>query len=607
MIMREMLWLFWCLVGINSFGSGELQQIPLDAVKVGGEIGRRITITIYNNCMVLDIDGVFLKPFREKKACDDFIGLGNTIDAFIKLAKYTNDPKVIERKNYIVKTALECQEPDGYIGFFKPDCRVLNLWDVHEMGYIIFGLLSEYSFFGNEQALSSAKKIGDYLIEKMHPYPQGRVPNTEVVCWDMATNGLEDAMLGLYEVTKDEKYLEFVKSYMDLPKWDKPIVIGRWGKIEGHVYTYIKKCLEKERLNSMEPDDNLLVPSKRVIDFLLKENGLVIIGTAGQHECWHNTQEGIANLGETCATAYLIRWWNGLLRRTGDSRYGDLIERAIYNALFGAQSPDGRKIRYYTPFEGERVYFDRDDYCCPCNFRRIIAELPQMIYYVGEKGVYVNLYTDSETGVVYNGVKVSVSQSTKYPSDGKVKIGVSPEKESRFLLFLRAPLWCKEYSVKVNGEEIKVGNVKGGSWIEIDREWKSGDVVELELGMRIRYIKGVEAQAGRCALMYGPIVFCASALRNPFLKQVPVRGITIDLNTVEGPFRDDSIRNEGMMLRVKGWRTTSWYPHAGYDYDEIVLTEFPDPDGVLTYFHIPNPEDPLLEGDELMGLELPVK
>lgn len=606
MIRSKMLWLCLFLIGINSFGDEELQQVPLDTVKVGGEVGRRITITIYNNCMVLDIDGDFLQPFREKKACDNYVGLGKTIDAFVRLAKYTNDSTVIERKNYIIKTALECQEPDGYIGFFKPDCRVWNLWDIHEMSYIIFGLLSEYNFFGNEQALSSAKKTAEYLVEKMRPYP-GRVPSPGDVCWEMGTTGLEDAMLGLYEVTKDTKYLEFVKDYMGLPKWDKPIVKGRWGKIEGHVYAYLKRCLAKERLYGMEPDDNLLVPSKRVIDFLLKENGLVIIGTAGQHECWHDTQEGIANLGETCATAYLIRWWNGLLRRTGDSRYGDLMERAIYNALFGAQSPDGRKIRYYTPFEGERVYFDRDDYCCPCNFRRIIAELPQMIYYVGGKGVYVNLYTDSEVGLLYKGGKVSLTQSTKYPNDGKVKIEVSPEKVSRFSLFLRIPLWCKEYTVKVNGGEMDVIRGKGGSWLEIDREWKMGDVVELELEMRVRYIRGVGVQSGRCALMYGPVVFCASVVRNPFLREIPVRGITIDLNTVVGPFRDDAVRNGGMMLRVKGWKTTSWYPHARYDYEGIELTEFPDPDGVLTYFHIPNPEDPLLEGDELMGLELPIK
>ncbi len=594
------------LTAMNIFGDEVLQKVSLDSVKVGGEIGRRINITIYNNSMVMDIDRDFLNPFRDKKACDNYVGLGKTIDAFVRFARYTRDPKVVEKKDYIVNTTIDIQESDGYIGFFKPECRVWNLWDIHEISYIISGLLSEYELFGNERALISAKKAGDYLIEKMSSYPD-RVPGPGDVCWEMGTTGLQDAMLGLYERTKDEKYLNFVKDYMGLPKWDKPIVKGRWGKIEGHAYAYIKRCMEKERLYQIERNDDLLIPSMRVMDFLLKGSGLVIIGTCGQHECWHDTQEGIANLGETCATAYLIRWWGDLLKRTGDSRYGDLMERAIYNALFGAQSPDGRRIRYYTPFEGERVYFDRDCYCCPCNFRRIISELPQMIYYVGERGIYVNLYTQSECGLEYKGSAITVSQDTRYPSEGGVKLIVKNAEPKEFSIFLRIPLWCKGYEVVVNGEKVDSGGEVRGSWFEVRREWKGEEVVELLLDMRVRFIKGVQAQAGRCAVMYGPMVFCMSAKKNTFLKNVPLRAITIDPNTVEGPFRDDSVREGGLKLTVKGWKTTSWYPHAPYDYEGIVLTEFPDPDGVLTYFHIPNPDAPQLESDEFVGLELDVK
>ncbi len=73
------------------------------------------------------------------------------------------------------------------------------------------------------------------------------------------------------------------------------------------------------------------------------------------------------------------------------------MDRTIYNTLFAAQSPDGRRLRYYSPVEGPRVYFEGDTYCCPCNYRRIVAELPQMVYYQQENGVTVNLYT-SERG-----------------------------------------------------------------------------------------------------------------------------------------------------------------------------------------------------------------
>lgn len=599
--------LFVILSLFTTASDGLLELLPLDAIKVEGEIGRRILITIYNNSMVMDIDGEFLKPFREKSACGGYVGLGKTIDAFVRFAKYTNDPNVLEKKNYIVKSTIEIQGEDGYIGFFKPECRVWTLWDIHEMSYIISGLLSEYKFYGNEEALKAGKRVGDYLIEKMTPFP-GRIPGDGDVCWEMGTTGLEEAMLGLYEVTSDEKYLNFVKGYMGLPKWDGPIVKGRWGNIQGHVYAHIKRCLAKMILNRIEPSELLLLPSKKAMDFILKGNGLVITGTCGQHECWHDTQEGIANLGETCATAYLIRWWSELLRSTRDSRYGDLIERAIYNSLFGAQSPDGRKIRYYTPFEGDRVYFDKDSYCCPCNYRRIIAELPQMVYYLSENGIYINLYTSSKVNFKYQGVNVSIEQQTEYPSNGSVKIGVNLSEPKRLSLFLRIPLWCKEYGIRVNGEVWNSEN-KRGDWIEINREWRNGDMVELDLGLRLRFIKGMQTQAGRCAIMYGPVLFTLSKARNSCVKEVPIRALTIDLSTVEGPFVDNSIRvrEGGLMLKVKGWKTTSWYPFAEHDYGNLVLTEFTDPDGVLTYFHIPNPEDPLLEIDEFQGLDLPVK
>ena len=131
------------------------------------------------------------------------------------------------------------------------------------------------------------------------------------------------------------------------------------------------------------------------MDFLTRQDGLVITGACGYQECWHDNQQGFFKLGETCATAYLIRLLDNMLRLEGDTLYGDMMERTIYNALFAAQSPDGRNLRYYSPFEGKRVYFDKDTYCCPCNFRRIIAELPTMVYYRCGGGLAINLYTTS--------------------------------------------------------------------------------------------------------------------------------------------------------------------------------------------------------------------
>ncbi|HOK09617.1 MAG TPA: glycoside hydrolase family 127 protein [Candidatus Hydrogenedens sp.] len=584
------------------------KPIPLDAVKVSGEMGRRIDMTIYNNTMVMDIDGEFLEPFIKKENGEGgYVGIGKTIDALVRFAKYTNDPKVIERKNHVVKTLLDAQEKDGYIGLFKEGARVWRLWDIHEIAYIIYGLVMEYRFFGDESALEGARKAGDYLIQNMSPYP-GRIPGDGDICWEMGTTGVETAMLCLYEDTKDAKYLDFVKNYMKLDQWDGPIIKGRWGTIQGHAYAHLKRCMAKMQLNRIETNMDLLKPSSKVLDFILKNNGLVIIGTCGQHECWHDTQEGSCNLGETCMTAYLIRWWDEWLRETGNPKFGDLMERAIYNALFGAQSLDGRKIRYYTPFEGKRVYFDQDSYCCPCNFRRIISELPQMIYYTNDKSIYINLFTPSKASLTVDNTPIEIEQETNYPSDGIVKIKISKiPKEMAFPISFRVPSWCKEIKTRIdNGDWIVKDDLAGGI-LAIGSSWKKGSVLEIDLGIRTRIIRGVQAQAGRVAVMYGPQVFCVSKKSNPALEDKDLRNLTIDPKTLEGPFPDDTVRKGGLKFTVKGWNTLSWYPLVKYDYENIVLTEFPDPDGEITYFHVPNPEDPLFEQDEFIGFDLSIK
>src|SRR5208283_2932404 len=95
---------------------------------------------------------------------------------------------------------------------------------------------------------------------------------------------------------------------------------------------------------------------------------------------------GTINLGETCASTYMLFWLDELMRREGKPVYGDMMERVVFNTLFGAQSPEGRHLRYYTALDGPRRYFPTDTYCCPSNYRRAVATLPDLVYYRIENG-----------------------------------------------------------------------------------------------------------------------------------------------------------------------------------------------------------------------------
>lgn len=576
-----------------------LRPVPLDQVRVGGEIGRRIAVTIDNNLLNLDLDKDFLAPFRERTQTGGYTGLGKLIDALVRFAAYTGDTRIIERKNYAVSALLATQEADGYLGAFVPGSRLWQLWDIHEISYLIYGLTMDYLYFGAEGSLTGAKKAADYIIRGWSAAPD-KQPGDGGITVYMAVTGLENALLALHEASGDKRYLDFCTGQRGLADWDGPIVQGRWGPIQGHAYAYLCRSIAQLRLYRIDPNPALLKPTHRALDFITREDGFAITGGCGQHECWTDTQEGAANLSETCTAAYMLRWLDELIRIEDKPCYGDLMDRIVHNTLFAAQSPEGRKIRYYAPFEGPRVYFDKDTYCCPCNYRRIVAELPSLIYYQNEAGVTVNLYTPSSVEVeLDSGVKLNLSQETAYPGAGDVLIRVNPEVAAEFTLRLRIPAWAANAKVTVNGAPW--GEAAGpGTYLSIEREWYAGDTVQLDLARALRLVRGRKAQAGRVAILYGPAVFCLNREQNPQLAGADLRMLTLDPATLAGPFPDDSVRPGGMKCTVQAWRTTSWYPSAATDF-ELVLSEFPDPGGEATYFHVPNPDDVLLVDDELLS------
>ena len=325
-------------------------------------------------------------------------------------------------------------------------------------------------------------------------------------------------------------------------------------------------------------------PAGRAVEFLTRKNGMAITGGAGQWEIWTDDQDGRGQLGETCATAYQIRVYDSLLRLRGEPVYGDLMERTIYNTLFAAQSPEGRRIRYYAPFEGERVYYHTDTFCCPCNYRRIVAELPEMIYYRWRTGVAVNIFTASEARLEAGGAKLRVRQETDYPSHGDVKVLLELSRPARFPLRLRIPAWARGASVTVNGGTAAAA--PAGRFAEIEREWHTGDRVNVSMPMKFRLVRGRERQAGRVALMRGPVVFCLNPSQDAALAKMDGADLgrfALDPSSLEET-KDDSIRPGGVACRTGAWKpgyTTAAKPEL-----RLVLTEFPDPNGRATYFRV---------------------
>jgi uncharacterized protein len=578
----------------------ELVPVELTNVKIGGEIGRRIDITISNNLFRLNIDEDFLASFRKKNDAG-YVGLGKLIDGTARMASYTGDKKVDSLRNYLITEIIKVQEQDGYIGNMTPGNRMWKLWDIHEMGYIIFGLITNYKLFGERQSLDAAEKAADYIIRNWSSKP-ANWEDTTTVATHVAITGIHRTMLTLYYITNRKSYLDFCLNQLNIKNLEPDIVIGRRNLIEGHIYAYMAASLAELELYRTDTDEKLLNPAMKALHFMSSENGMAISGGAGQEEIWTADQDGRGELGESCATVYQLRVYDNLLRLKSDARLGDIMERTIYNALFGAQSPDGRFIRYFTPFEGDRHYHNGDTYCCPCNYRRFISELPEMVYYHAGGGIAVNLYTSSTADIPLEGSRsVSIRQDTDYPSSGHVVISITPSENASFPLKLRIPSWCRNARISLNGKPADIP-CKPGSFAIIERKWHPGDKVVLEMPMEWRLVLGRQRQAGRVAIMRGPLLFCLDPEQNESLAKMDAADlgrIVIDKASIEpAPVKSSEIRPDGIACRVKAGNL----PFAMGNSGNLTLTlrEFADPGGKCTYFSVPDLSEAV--PDELSGI-----
>ena len=581
--------------------SKEVKKMSTTSVKdvqVGGEIGRRIDLILQNNIEQLDIDKHLLNHFKNKNKDGGYVGLGKLIDAFVYYSLYTKDKPIEDKKDLLIKTVINYQEEDGYIGMINKEKRMFQgaAWDIHEMSYIIYALSQDYRYFNNNASLLSAEKAANYIMTHWCDKPQ-EWQELLNVAETVALTGLEEAMVNLYDLTDNKKYLDFLLNERDFENWDLDIIIGRRPLIQGHIYSFLSRVLAQVKLNVLYPSPKLLGQAEKAFDFLVNKDGMVITGGAGQMEIWDNSQDGRSALAESCATAYFLRVCSQLLQLTGDSYFGDLMERSLYNSLFGALSPNCEHTRYYTPFEGDRVYSHYPSYCCSNNLRRILPALPEMIYLTGSNSLAVNLYTDSETKVLINNKYINIKQETDYPSSGHIKIELIPDSDIAFNLMLRIPAWSKKTVVVVNSEKIDA-TPSGGQFFIINRKWSKGDQVEIRFDMQPRLISGVNKQLGRVAVMRGPLVYCLNPENTQKFSKLDgasLGHITLYPKTLE-LIADESVRPYGTAFKVQVWPPND-YQTLPINLHEIKLTEFSDPNGKAVYFKLQDPDKS--EPDEL--------
>jgi len=243
---------------------------------------------------------------------------------------------------------------------------------------------------------------------------------------------------------------------------------------------------------------------------------------------------------ETCAAVGVGFFSQRMNQLKLDGKYIDEFERALYNNILTGISASGKNYTYQNPLTSDvhHRWEWHDCPCCPPMFLKIVSAVPDFIYLYKDNKLYVNLFIGNEATLNHNNEKINLKMTTQYPWNGKVELLVSPTSEVNIPINIRIPNWAigeenpfglynskssSPVSVKVNGETVKVAPVNG--YVSIDRTWKSGDKIELELPMTPRFVyanEQVNDLAGQVAIASGPVIYCLEKNMNRELDKVTI-------------------------------------------------------------------------------------
>ncbi len=502
-------------------------------MKISGYLGEKIDLCINQRIKKEDVN-MLVDPFKTRTENhlwqSEF--WGKWILSAIAACEYNHDPEMMKIVQEAASGLMATQTPDGYIGNYTPEAQLQD-WNIWGIKYTLLGLQAYYDLTKDKKALDAAGKLADYLLTQVGPGKADIVKTGNYR--GMPSSSVLEPIVLLYRHTGEKRYLDFAKYIAqqwetpDGPKLISKALDGvnvadrfpfpkRWWSWENGQKAYeMMSCYEGLlELYRITGDPDYLKSSEMAVQNII-DTEINVAGSGTAFECFcHGGQRQIEptyHTMETCVTFTWIKLCNNLLRLTGNPMYADQIEKATYNALLASMKFDGSQIAKYSPLEGMRHEGEHqcgmNINCCNANGPRAFTLLPKMALMTAKNEIVFNLYSQSEADVQLSAKnKISISESTTYPVDGKILITIHPEKAETFALALRIPEWSKQSTVLVNGTSIE--GVRSGSYFRIEREWKAGDKVELNLDMNGRLI----TLSGYQAILRGPVLLARDSRFN---------------------------------------------------------------------------------------------
>ncbi len=463
---------------------------------------------------------------------------------------YTQSPELYRQLECAARTMLKNAEPDGRISTYSREAEFQG-WDIWGRKYVLLGMEYFYDICTDEslraELLDSMRAQADYLLAHFGP---GKADLRKASChWEgLNSSSVLEPVVRLYNMTGERKYLDFAGYIVglggilsanifelaledELDPWQYPVTKAY------EMMSCFEGLLEYARATGEERW------SRAVVNFAHRvlSSDITIIGSAGcTHELFDHSllrqadPEFTGIMQETCVTVTWMKLCGQVLRFTGDSVFGDAMERSLHNALLGAVntrrvsrdplSPGGGlPFDSYSPLRaaprgqavgGRRVMADNTIYgCCAAIGAAGFGAATQHSALLTEKGAAVNLYFPGTLSLqTPGGRRLNIGIDTTYPVGEDVALELSLECPENFELALRVPGWCKASEVSVNGEAVPA--VPG--WLRLERLWKDGDRVQLRLPMAVETVGSWKLCQGggelppHVALVRGPIVLAAS-------------------------------------------------------------------------------------------------
>jgi len=441
----------------------------------------------------------------------------------------------------MIREVVAVQEPSGYLNTYYVGDRVSERMlpksqevghELYNLGHMLQGAIAYYRATGDATLLDAGVKfVDDFLIPNYGPGP-----NQKPII--SGHPEIEMSLIELYRTTGNRRYVELagyilhgderatiepqriIYMYCGIPFTSRT-------KLEGHAVRAMYACCGATDYYLETGDPSYWNTLNVLWDDLSKRQMYITggVGARSQWEAFGNAYElpNAQAYGESCAAIGNMMWNWRMLHASGEARFTDIIERALYNGINSGMSLDGVTYCYRNPLAFDPATGDKirnpwyDVTCCPPNLERTFASLPGYFYSTSKDGLYVHLYDNSQLDWhLENGTPLKVQQKTNYPWDGEIRMTVTPAEATDFTLYVRIPGWARSGKVAVNGKGMD--GVKPGEYLPIRRRWMPGDAVALNFPMAAEIIASnprVAEDRGRVALQRGPIVYCMEQIDQP--------------------------------------------------------------------------------------------